>query len=65
MHATLMHNARNKTNHKCTLITNNENNICQKVTYPRIKNIIKGYETPKGKKVDGLVDNQLEYYRNK
>jgi adenine-specific DNA-methyltransferase len=65
MHATLMHNAKHQTNHKCTLITNNENNICQEVTYPRIKNVIKGYVTPKGKKIEGLVDNELVYYKIK
>ena len=30
-------------NRQFILCTNNENNICNEITYPRIKNIIKGY----------------------
>lgn len=48
------------------LATNNENNICEDVTYPRIKNVIKGYTTVKGKvKVPGLTHNNLRYYKTK
>lgn len=39
------------------LCTNNENNICEDVTYKRLKNVINGYED-----VPGIAAN-LKYYR--
>ncbi len=46
------------------LATNNENNICQEVTYPRIAKVIHGYRTIKGKiDVPGLTHNKLRYYK--
>jgi adenine-specific DNA-methyltransferase len=36
------------------LVTNNENGICEEVTYPRVKKVIKGYNNNAGEKVDGL-----------
>ena len=44
------------------LCTNNENNICGGVCYPRIEKIIKGYKSPKNKKVEGLGGN-LKYLK--
>ena len=46
-------------------MTNNENNICEGVTYERNKRVINGYTTPKGEKVEGLHDNKLRYYKTK
>jgi adenine-specific DNA-methyltransferase len=43
------------------LCTNNENNICTDVCYPRLKKVIKGYKNTKGEKVAGLGGN-LKYY---
>lgn len=48
---------------KCILVTNNENHICEKVTYERNKRVINGYMTPKGEEVPGLTANTLRYYR--
>jgi adenine-specific DNA-methyltransferase len=42
---------------QCILITNNENGICDKVCYPRIKKIIKGYSGKSG------LDGNLKYYQ--
>jgi adenine-specific DNA-methyltransferase len=47
---------------KFILCTNNENNICEEVTYERIKRVIKGYKNKKGEKVEGLGGN-LRYYK--
>lgn len=44
-------------NRKYILCTNNENNICQKITYERIKNVINGYG-----KYDAIPAN-LKYYK--
>jgi adenine-specific DNA-methyltransferase len=48
-------------NRKFILCTNNENNICETVTYPRIKNLIKGYQY-NNKKIKGIKAN-LRYYQ--
>jgi len=44
------------------LCTNNENNICTDVCYPRIKKVIKGYKNLKSEKVEGLGGN-LKYFK--
>lgn len=48
---------------RCILVTNNENGICEKVTYERNKRVINGYITPKGVHVEGLHANNLRYFR--
>lgn len=64
LHATMQLNAEEEGHHhQCILITNNENNICEEVTYMRSKKVIQGYKTPKGKEVEGLKNNTLRYYR--
>lgn len=44
------------------LCTNNENNICTEVTYPRIKTVITGKREDGSKYSDGIPAN-LKYYR--
>lgn len=63
LHATMQLNAEDGGNRKCILVTNNENNICEEVTYERNKRVINGYTTPKGEEVAGLKSNNLRYYR--
>ena len=63
LHATMQLNAEDGGHRKCILVTNNENNICEQVTYERNKRVIQGYTTPKGEEVEGLHDNNLRYYR--
>lgn len=65
LHATMQLNAEDGGHRKCILVTNNENNICEEVTYERNKRVIQGYTTPKGEEVEGLHDNNLRYYRTK
>lgn len=48
---------------KCILVTNNENNICENVTYERNKRVIDGYTTPQNLFIPGLKKNSLRYYR--
>lgn len=61
-HAVLELNKKDGGNRKFILCTNNENNICEEVTYERIKRVIKGYKNKKGEKIDGLGGN-LSYYK--
>ncbi|MBM3253001.1 MAG: site-specific DNA-methyltransferase [Candidatus Omnitrophica bacterium] len=49
-------------NRQFILCTNNENNICTDVCYPRIKKVIEGYRNLKGEKVEGLGGN-LKYFK--
>ena len=63
-HSVLKLNSEDGGNRKFILCTNNENNICEDVCYPRISNVIKGYIT-KGKKkakIDGFGSN-LQYFK--
>ncbi len=65
LHATMLENESDGGQRVCTLITNNENNICEEVTYPRNKRVIEGYTKRSGKAVEGLRNNQLSYYKLK
>ncbi len=62
LHATMQLNAEDGGHRKCILVTNNENRICEEVTYERNKRVINGYTTPKGEEVPGLTANTLRYY---
>lgn len=45
------------------VVTNNENNIAEDVTYERNKRVIQGYTNGKGEKIEGLKNNNLRYYK--
>lgn len=61
--ATMKLNAEDGGHRQCILVTNNENGICENVTYIRNKKVIEGYTTPKGEQVAGLTHNNLRYYK--
>ena len=63
LHATMQLNAEDGGHRQCIMVTNNENGICENVTYERNKRVIKGYTTPKGVEVAGLKNNNLRYYK--
>jgi adenine-specific DNA-methyltransferase len=63
-HAILELNKKDNGNRQFILCTNNENNIATEICYPRIEKIILGYESQKGKKVEGLNGN-LKYFKTK
>ena len=63
LHATMELNKEDGGRRQCILVTNNENQICEEVTYPRNKKVIEGYDTPKGEHVEGLHDNNLRYFK--
>ena len=63
LHATMQLNAEDGGHRQCILVTNNENGICENVTYERNKRVIEGYTTPKGEYVEGLHKNNLRYYK--
>jgi adenine-specific DNA-methyltransferase len=63
LHATMALNAEDGGNRQCILVTNNENNICEEVTYERNRKVIQGYTNSKGIAVPGLTSNNLRYYQ--
>lgn len=62
LHATMLKNKADGGQRQCTLITNNENKICEEVTYQRGKKVIEGYKNKNGKSIKGLENNILQYY---
>jgi len=62
LHAVMQLNAEDGGHRQCILVTNNENGICEDVTYERNKRVIEGYTKPKGDLVEGLHANNLRYY---
>lgn len=63
LHATMQLNAEDGGHRQCILVTNNENNICEEVTYERNRRVIQGYTNAKGEEVGFLTKNNLRYYR--
>ncbi len=64
LHATMLLNVEDDGNRQCILVTNNENKICEEVTYERNRRIICGYNNGKGEWVTGLSNNNLRYYKS-
>lgn len=60
--AVLELNKEDNGNRKFILCTNNENNICEDITYQRIKTIITGMRKDGTKYTDGIKEN-LKYYQ--
>lgn len=62
-HAVLQLNKEDNGSRKFILCTNNENDICTEVTYPRIDKVINGYKkNGNGENIDGLNGN-LQYFK--
>ncbi|MCR4422585.1 MAG: site-specific DNA-methyltransferase [Exilispira sp.] len=61
-HAVLTLNNEDKGNRQFILCNNNENQIAESVTYPRIKSAIKGYKISESENVKGLGGN-LRYFK--
>lgn len=57
LHAILELNNEDSGKRECIICTNNEEDICAEICYPRIKNAIKGYGNKKGNK------GNLKYYK--
>ena len=61
-HSVLELNKEDGGNRRFILCTNNENNICEEVCYPRIKRVIEGYVNLREEKIKGLGGN-LRYFK--
>ena len=58
LHAIMKLNSDDNGKRKCILVTNNENNICEEVTYLRTQRVINGYKF-KGKKKEKLYSKKI------
>jgi adenine-specific DNA-methyltransferase len=56
-HAVMKMNIDKNHQRSCILCTNNEYNLCEEVTYPRLERVIRGYTNNNGKKIEPLVQN--------
>ncbi len=63
MHAVMQLNNEDGGKRQCILVTNNENGICENITYERNRRIIQGYTNAKGEQIEGLSNNNLRYYQ--
>lgn len=63
MHAVMQLNNEDGGKRQCILVTNNENGICENITYERNRRVIQGYTNAKGEQVEGLSNNNLRYYQ--
>lgn len=61
-HAVMELNKQDNGNRQFILCTNNENNICTSICYPRLKKIINGHINSKNVQVEPLGSN-LKYFR--
>ena len=61
-HAVISQNYEDQGIRNFILCTNNENNICEEITYKRLYNVIKGYTNDKGKEYPSNPAN-LKYYK--
>ena len=64
LHATMQLNDEDGGNRQCILVTNNENNICEEVTYERNKRVIQGYYNSRGVQIEALTNNNLRYFKS-
>lgn len=63
LHATMELNDRDSGSRQCILVTNNENKICEEVTYVRNQKVIQGYTNSKGENIPGLINNNFRYFK--
>lgn len=63
LHSTLVLNEKDNGNRQCIISTNNENNICENVTYPRCDRIINKYVNKKGKEMPYYPGNGLKHFK--
>jgi adenine-specific DNA-methyltransferase len=64
LHATLSLNSTDNGTRTCIISTNNENKICEEVTYPRCHRVINKYTNKKGIEMPHFPNNNLRYFQS-
>ncbi len=62
--AVMQLNVDDKGSRRFILVTNNEGNICDEITYPRLSKVINGFTNSSSKKISGIGGN-LNFFRTK
>lgn len=62
LHSVMKMNESDNGSRQCIIVTNNENNICEEVTYPRCERLINKYVNKKGLEMPYFPNNNLRYY---
>lgn len=62
MHAVLQLNQEDGGRRSCILVTNNENGICENITYPRVVRLLQPYVNKAGKSMPWFPGNAIHYY---
>ena len=63
LHATILLNQEDGGHRRCIIVTNNENGICENVTFERCKKAILGYSSNDPATQVGIINNSLRYYK--
>ena len=64
LHSVMKMNESDNGSRQCIIVTNNENNICEEVTYPRCERLINKYVNKKGQEMPYFPYNNLRYYKS-
>jgi adenine-specific DNA-methyltransferase len=64
LHSVMSLNEQDNGTRTCIISTNNENNICDEVTYPRCERLINKYINKKGQEMPYYPNNNLRYYKS-
>lgn len=64
LHSVMKMNESDNGSRQCIIVTNNENNICEEVTYPRCERLINKYVNKKGQEMPYFPNNNLRYYKS-
>jgi len=64
LHSVMKMNESDNGSRQCIIVTNNENNICEEVTYPRCERLINKYINKKGQEMPYFPQNNLRYYKS-
>ena len=64
LHSIMSLNQSDNGTRQCLIVTNNESNICEEVTYPRCERLINKYINKKGQEMPYFPNNNLRYYKS-
>jgi adenine-specific DNA-methyltransferase len=64
LHSMMKMNESDNGSRQCIIVTNNENNICEEVTFPRCERLINKYVNKKGQEMPYFPNNNLRYYKS-
>ncbi len=64
LHSVMKMNESDNGSRQCIIVTNNENKICEEVTYPRCERLITKYVNEKGQEMPFYPNNNFRYFKS-